>query len=165
MVPFMKNPSPAFTSPSAWRRIAAVSLLFAATSAFSQIYTWKDESGRTVMSDKPPVGKVTQKRTIATPSPGVESNTPAPKSFAEKEMEFRKEQQDKQEKAKKANEDQAQAAARKENCENAKRNLQLFQSGERIARRNDQGEKEFLEDDQRAVETAKAQKMVNDWCK
>lgn len=132
--------------------------------ANAQLYTWKDENGHTVMSDKPPVGKTAQKKVISTPT---ETQTPSqpPKTFAEKEMEFRKEQQDRQDKAKKAEEDKTVAAQRKENCDNARRSLQLYQSGERIARRNDNGEREFLDDDQRAAEAAKAQKSVNDWCK
>lgn len=158
------RPSAPPSSCTASARIAAISLLFAATSALAQIYTWKDENGRTVMSDKPPVGKVQQKRVVKTP-PVSESAAPAPKSLAEKEMEFRKEQQERQEKAKKSEEDQAQAAKRKENCDGARRNLQLYQSGERIARRNDSGEREFLDDDQRAAETARAQKAVSEWCK
>ena len=116
------------------------------------------------MSDKPPVGKVQQKRVIDTPPAG-SVQTPPPKTLAEKEMEFRKEQQSRQEKAKKAEEEQAELARRKENCDNARRNLQLYQSGERIVRRNDAGEREFLDDDQRAAEAAKAQKLVNEACK
>lgn len=146
-------------------RIAAISLLFAATSALAQIYTWKDENGHTVMSDKPPVGKVQQKRVINTPPASSETPSPPPKTLADKEMEFRKEQQSRQEKAKKAEEEQAELARRKENCDNARRNLQLYQSGERIVRRNDAGEREFLDDDQRAAEAAKAQKLVNEACK
>ena len=71
----------------------------------------------------------------------------------------------KKKKAKKADEEKAQAAKNKEGCESARRNLQLYQSGERIARRTDSGEREFLDEDQRAAEAAKAQKAVNEWCR
>lgn len=145
-------------------RIAAISLLFAATSALAQIYTWKDENGRTVMSDKPPVGKVQQKRVIDTPPAG-SVQTPPPKSLAEKEMEFRQQQKIRQDKAKEAEEEAAQQKKRKDNCDAARRNLALYQSGERIARRNDAGEREILDDGQRAAEAAKAQQAVNEWCK
>lgn len=133
--------------------------------AGAQIYTWKDESGRTIMSDKPPVGKAAQKKVVTPANSDTQPAAQAPKSFAEKEMEFRKEQQDRQEKAKKAETEQAQAAQRKEYCDNARRNLQMYQSGERVARRTDSGEREVLDDDQRAAEAAKAQKAVNEWCK
>lgn len=133
--------------------------------AGAQIYTWKDENGRTVMSDKPPVGKATQRKVITPAASETQAPTQPPKTFAEKEMEFRKEQQDRQEKAKKAEAEQAQTAQRKENCDNARRSLQLYQSGERVARRTDSGEREILDDDQRAAEAAKAQKAVNEWCK
>lgn len=144
--------------------IAVISLLFAATSALAQIYTWKDENGRTVMSDQPPVGK-SATRKMPTPQAPAASNAPAPKSFAEKEMDYRREQQERQEKSKKAEEEATQAKQRKENCDSARRNLQLYQSGERIARRNDSGEREFLDDEQRAAAAAKAQQRVNEWCR
>ncbi|WP_109041819.1 DUF4124 domain-containing protein [Azospira sp. I13] len=127
------------------------------------LYTWKDENGLTVMSDKPPVGKNQQKRVINVPEPT--SPAAPPKTFADREMEFRRDQQARQEKAKKADEEKAQAAKNKEGCESARRNLQLYQSGERIARRTDSGEREFLDEDQRAAEAAKAQKAVNEWCR
>lgn len=158
---------PSLPRRKTWPRgpgIAAFLLFFASASAFSQIYTWKDENGRTVMSDKPPVGNVQSKRIVNTP-PSPPASAPAPKSLAEKEMEMRKEQQARQEKGKKAEEEASRLAERKENCANAQRHLQLYQSGERIARRSDSGEREFVEDDQRAAETAKAQKAVNDWCR
>ncbi|MDE2586090.1 MAG: DUF4124 domain-containing protein, partial [Betaproteobacteria bacterium] len=88
--------------------------------AGAQIYTWKDENGRTVMSDKPPVGKATQRKVITPAASETQAPTQPPKTFAEKEMEFRKEQQDRQEKAKKAEAEQAQTAQRKENCDNAR---------------------------------------------
>lgn len=133
--------------------------------AGAQIYTWKDENGRTIMSDKPPLGKAAQKKAITPATGDTQPSAQTPKTFAEKEMEFRKEQQDRQDKAKKAEAEQAQAAQRKENCDNARRNLQTYQSGERVARRTDSGEREILDDDQRAAEAAKAQKAVNEWCK
>lgn len=131
--------------------------------AGAELYTWKDKNGRTVMSDKPPMGQVQQKRTIATPS--TPDNAPPQKTFAEKEMDFRKQQQDAQDKAKKEQAAQAQEKARKESCESAKRNLAMLQSGQRLAQMDDKGERYFLDDNQRAQETAKAQKAVSEWCK
>lgn len=116
------------------------------------------------MSDKPPVGKVQQKRVIDTPPAG-SVQTPPSKTLAEKEMEFRQQQKIRQDKAKEAEEEAAQQKKRKDNCDAARRNLALYQSGERIARRNDAGEREILDDSQRAAEAAKAQQAVNEWCK
>ena len=81
-------------------------------------------------------------------------------SLADKDMEFRKRQKETQEKAAKSEKEQAAAAEKQENCANMQRQLRSLESGERIARRDDNGERYFLEDAQREQEIAKLRQSV-----
>ncbi len=146
------------------RRFALLlAALFLAPSAGAQIYQWKDENGKTVISDKPPVGYVRQQKTI-------DSDTQAQsgqkqKSLADREMEFRKRQKESQESGDKARKEEASASEKRENCDNARRQLQALESGERIALRDDKGERYYMEDAQREQETAKARNFIESSCK
>jgi hypothetical protein len=140
-----------------------VAALLAATAVNAQIYQWKDENGKTVISDKPPVGNVRQQQRIASEPPA--TNAAAQKTAADKELEFRKRQKDAQESTEKANKEQAASADKKENCENARRYLQALESGERIAMRDDKGERYFLDDAQREQDIAKTRQAVQTNCK
>lgn len=145
------------------RFVIAVTVLFAATAANAQIYQWKDENGKTVMSDIPPVGHVRQQRKIET-----DASTPKasnPKSTADRDLEFRKRQKESQERADKESKEQSANSDRKENCEAARRHLLVLESGERIALRDDKGERYFMEDAQREQETTKARQNIQSLCK
>ena len=78
------------------KRLALAIAAFLVTTATSaQIYQWKDESGKTVISDKPPAGSAsTVKKVGSAPS---SSNPSAQKSTADRDMEMRKRQQEAQE--------------------------------------------------------------------
>jgi hypothetical protein len=144
------------------RVVVAVAVLLAASAVNAQIYQWKDENGKTVISDKPPIGKVRQTKKIETEAPAPSA---APqKTTADLEMDFRKRQQESQDKADKAQKEQKAAADKKENCERARRYLQTLESGERLAMRDDKGERYFMEDAQREQETAKARQAVQSAC-
>jgi hypothetical protein len=140
-----------------------VATLLAATAVNAQIYQWKDENGKTVISDKPPVGNVRQQQKVASDAPA--TNAAAQKSAADKELEFRKRQKDAQESTEKSNKEQAASAEKKENCENARRYLQALESGERIAMRDEKGERYFLDDAQREQDIAKTRQAVQTNCK
>lgn len=141
----------------------AVAALLATTAVNAQIYQWKDENGKTVISDKPPVGGARSSRKIESEAPAASA---APqKTTADREMDFRKRQQEAQDKNDKAQKEQAAAADKKENCDRARRYLDSLQSGERIALRDDKGERYYMEDAQRQQEIAKAQQTVQESCK
>ena len=146
------------------KRLAlAVAALLATMAATAQIYQWKDESGKTVISDKPPPGgaRVSKKLEADAPAP----NAAPQKTVADREMDFRKRQKESQEDAGKAQKEQAATAERKENCEKTGRYLQTLESGERISLRDDKGERYFMEDSQRQQEIAKAKQNVQANCK
>ena len=146
------------------RRFALLAAaLFLAPSVGAQIYQWKDESGKTVISDKPPPGYVRQSRTIDTKA-SAPAATGGQKSIAEQDLAFRKRQKDAQEKTAKEEKEQKAAEEKKEQCANMRRNLQALESGVRIARTDDNGERYFLGDDQRQEEIAKARQSMDTNC-
>ncbi|MFZ4537897.1 DUF4124 domain-containing protein [Propionivibrio sp.] len=146
------------------KRIAlTVAALLLATAVNAQIYQWKDENGKTIMSDKPPVGNVRQQRKIESEPPAESSATQ--KTTADRELDFRKRQKESQESSEKASKEQAASADKKENCEKSRRYLQSLESGERIVQRDDKGERYFMEDAQRDQEISKARQAVQSNCK
>ena len=141
----------------------AVIALFVAIAANAQVYEWKDSQGKTHYSDKPPIGTSPVKK-IGSAESSAPNSSPQ-KTTADRELEFRKRQKDAQESAEKAQKEQAASTDRKDNCANARRALEVLESGERIALRNDQGERYYLDDDQRQQETAKARQAIQSNCK
>ena len=129
--------------------------------ATAQVYQWKDSSGRTVISDTPPPSGAKGSRTIST----APTAAPAPKAAAEKDMDFRKRRQEARQKAEDEAKEQAAAAGRKENCEQARIELATLESGERLMIRDDKGEKRFMEDAQRRQEMERARRIIAEGCK
>lgn len=145
------------------RFAVTVAVLLATTVVHAQIYQWKDENGKTVISDKPPSGNVRSARKIDAEAPA--TNAAPQKSMADREMDFRKRQQETQEKTAQAQKEQQAAAEKKDNCEKVRRYLASLESGERIALRDDRGERYFMEDAQRQQEIAKTRQTAQESCK
>lgn len=145
------------------KRLAlALAAFSVAILAHAQIYQWKDESGKTVISDKPPTGaaSVAKKSDIASSS-SAPSNQ---KSLADRDLELRKRQKEAQDNSEKVAKEQAASAERTKNCDAARRHLQALESGERIALRDDKGERYFMEDAQREQEIASTRQMIQSNC-
>lgn len=141
----------------------AVVAMLAATAVNAQIYEWKDAQGKTHYSDKPPV-ETSRVKKIAAPETSASAD-PTQKTMADRELEFRKRQKENQENADKANKEQAASADRKASCDNARRMLEMLGSGERIALRDDQGERYYMDENQRQQETIKARQAIETNCK
>ena len=154
----------------------AAALAFSAGAA-AQMYKWKDANGRTRYGDTPPPG-VDAKPLRSAPASGY-APAPAPASDAKNdkaekseksekpltpEQAFEKRQKERAAAEQKAEKERAEAEAKRHNCEVAQTQLRLMQSGQRVSTLNAAGEKVYLDDDQRAAETARAQKAVSDWC-
>ena len=134
-----------------------------ALAAHAQIYQWQDDSGKTIISDKPPLGKVHDLRKVDSGSAA--SSAASPKSLAERDLEFRKRLKESQENADKAKKEKEVSAEKQEQCASASRYLRSLESGERIALRDEKGERYFLDDAQRAQEIEKARKAAQENCK
>ena len=131
--------------------------------ASAQIYQWKDQNGKTVISDKPPVGQVPLQKQIDS---GTAAKTGSKQpSLADREMQFRKRQKEAQENSEKSRKEETASAERNENCQNARRQLQVLESGERVVSRDDKGERYYLDDTQREQEAAKVRHVLETQCK
>jgi len=154
-------------------------MLFAlavATTAAAQAYKWVDKDGKVRYGDVPPPGvKATpMRRPSGTAAPAPEASVdPAKKDGAAKkddkplspEAAFRKRQQEREDAEKKAQKDAADAAAKRQNCDNAQMNLRTLQSGQRVTVTDASGERAYMDDAQREQAIARAQASVSQWCR
>ncbi len=160
------------------RRVALLGVgLLLAMDAMAQ-WAWKDDNGRLVFSDRPPPVSVKAEQIVRQPGGG--SSQPAlrgtdelprdaakgdaskagPKTLAEREMEYRKRQTERAEAEKKSAEQQQLAQRRTQECERSRGYLRSLEDGVRIARSDAQGNREYLDDNQRAAEIARTREMI-----
>ena len=148
-----------------------------ALSVHAQTYQWKDSSGRTVISDTPPPGAARDARGIGLSPPPSSSapkgdaakteavKTDTPKTAAEKDMEFRKRQQEAKEKADKAEKEAAAAAQKRDNCERARNNLAKLESGNhRMVVPDGKGGETYVEGAVKESEMERTRKIIADSC-
>jgi hypothetical protein len=156
--------------------LAVLVLALAAPQAQAQ-WKWRDRTGQINVSDRPPPLDVPDKDILSRPTPenfrlapaATASATSAPAlaraAPADRELEARKRAAE-QEKATKARaEDERLLAQRSENCRRARGQLATLESGQRIARANDKGEREVLDDRARAEEMRLAREVIGTDCR
>jgi hypothetical protein len=81
-------------------------------------------------------------------------------TLADKELEFRKRTQQREAEEKKAAQDASSTAAKLENCAVARDSERAVNSGMRMSRLNEKGEKVFLTDEERAQRLEGARKIL-----
>ena len=140
-------------------------------------WQWIDNGGSKVFSDRAPPPEIPAKNILR--QPGGTSKTmsvappavPASPALApkitgiDKALEEKKKQAEDAEAAQRKAELDKNAAARAENCIRAKQSKLNFDSGMRIARTNDKGEREILDDAARASELKRTQDVITSDCK
>jgi hypothetical protein len=89
---------------------------------------------------------------------------PPVKTLAEQEADFRKRMADQAKAEQKAADDEAKAAQRSANCEQARGMAKMLDEGTRLMRPDAEGNRNFLDDDQRAAERAKVQETIDHEC-
>ena len=152
-----------------------VTLIFAAGAAQAQIKCWTGADGRRVCGDTPPPGaKVSTIKTPSAPSgPGATGaggaaaakGAKGPLTPAQQEQAFRKRQTEGKKSREKAEQERAEAADKKFNCDRAQEQVRMLEGGQRVARTNAQGERYFIDDGERAGEVAAARRSAGQWCK
>jgi hypothetical protein len=158
--------------------LAACLLVFAAAGAHAQaLWKWRDASGQLHISDKAPPPGTPAKDILSAPPGGVApppaALIPKPASAPadttadaanESALDKKKKAADKdkadKEKADRAAVEAKNAAIRKDNCSRAQNTLQTLNSGQRMARMNDKGEREYIDDATRAAEVKYAQDAI-----
>jgi len=141
-------------------------------------WQWIDNSGRKVFSDQSPPANIPAKNILRQPgvkgTPVVAEATAepakaqasAPKiSGKDKQLEEKKKQAEVAEAEKKKAEEEQLAKVRADNCVRARRAKAEIDSGVRIARMNDKGEREFMDDAARAVESKRLDGILANDCK
>ena len=154
-------------------RIALLALVCSAPLAASAQWQWVDNSGRKVFSDQPPPADIAPERILRRPGQrGQAASVPVPAAAPEaaataalpkpsgkdSALEAKKKEAEAAAAEKKKAEETRIAALRMENCNRAKASKANFDSGVRLSRLNEKGEREILDDNQRAAEV----KHLND---
>lgn len=99
-------------------------------------------------------------------APGAAQGSAASEPTAlEKEVQARKRIADQEQASKAKAEEDRSAAARAENCRSARSHLASLETGQRIARTNDKGEREVLDDAGRATELRRAREVIASDCR
>ena len=146
---------------------SAVAILLATATVAAQVYKWVDKDGKIQYSDTPPPASATktEAKKVDT-SPAAASTTAAPgKVLQDRAKDYDKRQADAAEKAKKAELDQKNAAINASNCSDARNALRELETGRPVTRATETGAREYLDDETRQAEMAKARKSVADFCK
>jgi multidrug efflux pump subunit AcrA (membrane-fusion protein) len=146
-----------------YRAISTLFLLLPLAAA-AQVYMWKDASGKTHYSDKPPTDAQAQTRKLAPSNSASDDTAKAAKAAADRRLDAAKQAKDDQDKAAQAEKDRAEDARRAQDCERARTNLQGLESGQIRYRMSSGGEREALDGAVREAELAEARRAVEVSC-
>lgn len=165
------------------RPLLLAGLLLASLSAVAQ-YQWIDKDGRRVFSDRAPPADIPVKNILSQPRGGAalaaapaaaEAAMPAASATAtagkapargvDKALDDKKKQAEAADAAKQKADEARQAAARADNCKRAQGAKATLDSGMRMARVNAKGEREVLDDAQRAAELKRVNEIIAASCK
>jgi hypothetical protein len=165
--------------PTVLGSLIATLLCVGMVTAHAATWKYRDAQGRIVVSDLPPPAGVQDKdilerpttilRRAAAPTPAASAAANAtPTAVAQgndPELEARRKKAATEQEQKQKVEQEKDAAQRAENCSRAKSHLSALGDGLRIARTNDKGEREILDDKGRAEEMQRARQIMASDCK
>ncbi len=174
-------------APLPWIAAASVlfvgaALLLSSPAAHAQ-WKWKDKNGQVHVSDLPPPRDIADKdvlqrptattRTIVVAPSAAASGAPAPsaaptappKTALDTELDKRRKAAEAEKTAQSKAEEEKLAAQRRENCARAKSHAAALESGLRMARTNDKGEREILDDKARADEMRRTREIIATDCR
>lgn len=152
--------------------VAAAGLLLALP-ALAGTWQWRDASGRMVYSDQPPPSSVPASQILRAPAPGAtgepapaaaapradaagqapaspRSPVAAPRTWVEKEQESRKRAMEREDAERKQSDEREQAARTARACQDARTALRTLESGMRISAVDASGERQVIDDAERA---------------
>jgi hypothetical protein len=157
--------------------VLGAAALAAAPAAAQQLYKYTGPDGKVQYSDRPPADgrkaeKVTSSRvsSVGSGAPaaaagGDAAKSSVPKTAAEREQAFRQRRAEADEKAQKDAKLALEQQQKAESCAGARRELAGLQSGARVARTNESGERVFLDDAGVQGEIARLQREIAVGCK
>ena len=142
------------------KRFLPVCLLLLSFSAYAALTKWVDADGMVHYSDGPPPDNV-KANPLTTPHDPVSG---VPKTYVEREAEWKKAQKAKKEAAQNASQQQEEALAKQKNCMGAKANLKAVENNPQIATYNDKGESIIMDDSARQQSIEEARKQISTFC-
>jgi hypothetical protein len=145
---------------------SAVLLLSISLNVHAGVKKWVDADGNIHYSDSVP-GDETKAQSVRNIAGKDQTDAPAaytPKSYVEREAEMKKAKKQKQEASDKQAEQDARAAAKKQNCEAAHQNEKTLVESPRVTTYDEKGERTFMDDSERAKRLAEARKAISDNC-
>lgn len=168
-------------------RALVLALAVAAPAVCQAQWRWIDRNGQTVFSDQPPPPDTPAARILVQPgakarpqadaaaAPAVPASRAAvplrvgasaakPSGKDRELLEKKKQAEAAAEEKRKAQEEELDRL-RADNCTRARRSKASFDSGARITRMNDKGEREVLDDAQRAAEVTRLESVIARDCK
>ncbi len=170
-----------------WHRLSLAALLLLWAGLSQAQYMWIDEKGVKQFSDRPPPPNTPLNKILKSPAPivpvfevppdpasgqagagakaGAAANDKAPKgppSLAERDADYRKRVADQAEKTAKAQEEERVRAANAANCAAARQQKQTLDSGARIGITESNGERGIMDEQQRAQEQQKVDRVLAD---
>ena len=144
----------------------SISMLFITFNALAAMNKWVDAEGMVHYSDtRPDDIKVKQiKSSSAADSTTAASGAVAPKTMAEREVEWKKSQQSKEKAEQKIAQEKENNLIKQKNCDGARSNLATLERSRSLVTYNAQGEPAFMDDAGRAQRTEEARKDISDNC-
>jgi hypothetical protein len=146
--------------------VLSVCLACASLQSLAQVYKWVDKDGKVQYSDTaPPAGagaSVPQKLDTSTSKSSGPGASVKAQSWQDKARDYDKRRI---EAAEKQAGDVELARKNQERCNSAQRNLSTLQRAGRVFRTDGEGERQYMDDDQRQGEIARAQRAVSETCR
>lgn len=140
-------------------------------------WKWRGVNGQIQYSDLPPPPGVSDKDILQRPGSNTLRGAPlaaAPASAAsapllapkvmEPELDAKRKKAEQEQAEKIKADEQRVAAAKADNCKRAREQMRALDSGMRMARINEKGEREVMDDTMRAAEMKRAREMVDSDC-
>jgi hypothetical protein len=143
-------------------------------------WKWKDARGQVVISDVPPPRDIPERDVLQRPNAVVRRATadaaapaasaapagePVAKAKVDPELEARRKKAEGEQQEKAKAEEEKIAMQRSENCKRARAHMSSLESGMRLARTNEKGEREILDDKGRADEMQRTRQIISSDCR
>jgi hypothetical protein len=153
------------------------SFLLAALPAQAQ-WKWKDSKGTIVVSDTPPPRTVPERDVLqrpelvarrpaqgAVPAADPASAAVTAKAKVDPELEARRKRTEQEQAERHKVDEEKVSTARADNCKRAREQLATLDSGARLVRTNERGEREFVDDKERADEMQRTRQIISTECR
>ncbi len=141
-----------------------IAALLVSLNSYAGLHKWVDSEGKVHYSDEAPPADVKSESLRSAPEESAASGPAPAKTIYEQEAEMKKAKKAKEEAAQKAAKQEEEAKAKRQNCEQARTQLQTLQNSPRIAVYNEAGERTIMDDATRQQRIDDAQKAVSQYC-